>query len=116
MSILCSIGSFSVSGSRLSQIFCTVALTCLLACFASQSTFAQSKAEAGSAVISMKVNINSAGAEEISEMLIGVGLKKAKAIVDFRKENGVFATVEDITLVKGIGKSTLEKNRGRIMI
>ncbi|MEE9302842.1 MAG: helix-hairpin-helix domain-containing protein [Thiotrichaceae bacterium] len=57
------------------------------------------------------VNINKANAETIAENLKGVGLSKAKAIVKYRKDNGKFESVDELTNVKGIGEKTLEKNR-----
>ena len=62
------------------------------------------------------VNINTASAEELSETLQGVGLKKAEAIVSWREKNGPFKRVEDLANVKGIGASTLDKNRSRIRL
>jgi competence protein ComEA len=56
------------------------------------------------------LNINSASAEDISKSLKGVGIKKAQAIVDYRESYGDFHNVDELTAVKGIGKSTLAKN------
>lgn len=64
----------------------------------------------------VRVNINSAKADVISDALVGVGLKKAQAIVAYRKKNGRFKSVEDLVLVKGIGNAILEKNRSRITL
>ena len=60
------------------------------------------------------VNINSASAEEIMLSLKGVGKKKAKAIVDYRKKNGKFKTIDDLMKVKGIGKKLIAKNKKRV--
>jgi competence protein ComEA len=57
------------------------------------------------------VNINTADAAAIAEELSGVGMKKAQAIIDYRKSNGDFKTIESLTEVKGIGLKTVEKNR-----
>lgn len=62
------------------------------------------------------VNINSASAEELAESLVGVGLSKAKAIVDSRERQGGFKTPEDLARVKGLGLKTVEKNRARIRL
>ncbi len=62
------------------------------------------------------VNINTATAAELKDKLVGIGTKKAQAIVEYREKNGPFLTVEQITEVSGIGKATLEKNRDRILI
>ena len=62
------------------------------------------------------VNVNTADAETISAELQGVGLSKALAIVDYRKAHGPFKSVDDLTLVKGIGERTLEINRANILL
>jgi len=64
----------------------------------------------------IKVNINSANADLLADALVGVGLSKAKAIVKYRKANGKFRKVDDLVLVKGIGKSILEKNKARLTL
>lgn len=62
------------------------------------------------------VNVNSADAETISSELKGVGLSKAKAIVDYRKKHGPFRSADDLSLVKGIGERTVELNRDDIKV
>ncbi len=62
------------------------------------------------------VNINTADAETISAELQGVGLSKAHAIVNYRKAHGPFKSVDDLTLVKGIGERTVEINRAYILL
>jgi competence protein ComEA len=62
------------------------------------------------------VNVNSADAETISAELQGVGFTKALAIVDYRKSHGPFKSVDDLTLVKGIGARTVEINRVNILL
>jgi len=60
------------------------------------------------------VNINKADAETIAESLNGIGLKKAQAIIQYRKENGAFKTVNELANVKGIGEKTIKKNKADI--
>jgi competence protein ComEA len=55
------------------------------------------------------VDINRASVKELSS-LKGIGTKKAKAIVEYRKLH-CFKSVDDIVKVKGIGKKFLEKNK-----
>ena len=62
------------------------------------------------------VNVNTADAETISAELQGVGLSKALAIVDYRKANGPFKSVDDLALVKGIGERTVDNNRANILL
>ena len=62
------------------------------------------------------VNINLATAAELQDKLVGIGAKKAQAIVDYREKNGKFVSLEQLTEVSGIGKATLEKNRDRIAL
>ncbi len=62
-----------------------------------------------------KININTATVSELMT-LDGIGEVKAKAIVEYREKNGYFKSIDDITLVKGIGEKTLEKNRDKITV
>ena len=63
-----------------------------------------------------QVNINTADAETIAAELNGVGLSKAKAIVEYRSKHGPFRSVDDLSLVKGIGERTVDKNRSDIQV
>jgi len=62
------------------------------------------------------VDINTADAETISTELNGIGLAKAKAIVEYRQKYGPFKNPEDLSLVKGIGDKTVELNRSNILV
>ena len=64
---------------------------------------------------SQKININTASADELTN-LKGIGEKKAKMIIDFREDNGPFKQPEDIIKVPGIGPKTLEANKDRIVV
>ncbi len=56
------------------------------------------------------VNINAAGATELSQ-LPGLGAITAQKIVEHRKANGPFASHDDLLAVPGIGPMTLEAMR-----
>ena len=60
------------------------------------------------------VNINTAGPEEL-QTLINVGPVKAERIIDYRRENGPFRSIEEIMNVSGIAEVTLEENRDRLV-
>ncbi|QCF26475.1 ComEA family DNA-binding protein [Hydrocarboniclastica marina] len=62
------------------------------------------------------VNLNTATVEVLAESLEGIGASKAQAIVDYREANGSFKAVDDLANVKGIGASTIEKNRKTIVL
>ena len=57
------------------------------------------------------VNINTADAQSMAAGLNGIGPSKAAEIVKYRETYGPFASVDELTEVKGVGKSTIEKNR-----
>ncbi len=61
------------------------------------------------------VNINQAGAEELTG-LPGIGPSKAEAILAYREENGFFQNIEEITNVTGIGPSLFERIREKITV
>jgi comEA protein len=56
------------------------------------------------------VNVNTATAAEL-ELLPGVGPAKARAILEARRANGGFKSVEELEDVKGIGPAALERLR-----
>lgn len=62
------------------------------------------------------VDINSADAGRIAQVMVGIGASKAEAIVAYRKEHGPFKSVDDLALVKGVGAKTVEKNRERLTL
>jgi competence protein ComEA len=61
------------------------------------------------------ININTATQTEL-ESLSGIGPVYAKAIIQYRLENGPFEKIEDIQEVKGIGPVTFEKIRSNITV
>ena len=62
------------------------------------------------------VNVNEADAETLSAELIGIGMAKAEAIVEFREQHGAFESPEEILKVKGIGPRVLAANDGNILV
>lgn len=73
-------------------------------------------AEPAAAPAVTTVNINDADAETLAAVLVGVGETRAEDIIRYREQFGPFTTVEQLTEVKGIGRSTLEKNRAAIKL
>uniref|UniRef100_UPI00358FB70B transcription initiation factor TFIID subunit 11-like isoform X2 n=1 Tax=Myxine glutinosa TaxID=7769 RepID=UPI00358FB70B len=57
-----------------------------------------------------KIDINSASAAELEQGLVGVGRRRAQAIVRRRKEIGGFESVEELARVRGIGAWVQEMN------
>ena len=68
------------------------------------------------AYASTPVNINTADAPTLAQSLEGVGLAKAQAIVAWREANGAFESADQLTEVKGIGASLVERNRDAIQV
>ena len=66
--------------------------------------------------VQAKVNINTASADEIAKGIKGIGKKKAQLIVEYREKYGAFATVDELTDVKGIGKGILSANAGLLTV
>lgn len=62
------------------------------------------------------VNINTADAPTLAAAIKGVGEKKAVAIVEYRKAHGPFKSVDELALVDGIGKATVDKSRSNLKV
>ena len=63
-----------------------------------------------------QVNINTADADTLSNELSGIGQSKAEAIVAYRDQYGPYKQLEDLANVKGIGLSTIEKNKSKMIL
>ena len=79
----------------------------------SKSTSSSGKKEENKsqkAKVTYPVNINTASSREL-DALPGIGEVLAQRILDYRKANGAFSSVDELVKVKGIGEKTLEKLR-----
>ncbi len=61
------------------------------------------------------ININTANIDELTK-LSGIGEAKAKLIIEYREQNGKFKEIKELTNVKGIGDSLIEKIKDNITI
>jgi len=61
------------------------------------------------------VNINTASAEEL-QLLPGVGDSRAAAILEARKNQGSFKSIDALLEVKGIGPAMLERMRPHVAL
>ncbi len=62
-----------------------------------------------------KLNINTASAEQL-ESLPGVGPVTARAIIEYRQQNGGFRSVDELIEVRGIGPKRLEQIRPYVFV
>jgi competence protein ComEA len=62
------------------------------------------------------VNVNTAQAQVLAEVLDGIGSAKAQAIIQYREQYGEFTSVEELLDVRGIGPRVLEANREKIAL
>ncbi len=65
--------------------------------------------------IKLKIDLNRAEWYELI-ILPGIGEKKARAIVEYRKEAGRFKTIEQLCEVSGIGTKTVKKIKNLVFI
>ena len=61
------------------------------------------------------VDVNTADLAQL-DTLRGIGPALAQRIIDYREENGPFASIDELLEVKGIGEATLEGFRGRAVV
>src|SRR5574342_798126 len=64
---------------------------------------------------SAAVNINTATKEELTS-LKGVGEKRAQEIIDYRKKNGNFKSIDDLEKVPGIGPGLMKQIRSDVTV
>ena len=69
----------------------------------------------GQSVSDGRVNLNTAGKEELMT-LAGIGEKKAEAIIQYRNTSGGFGSIEELMQVEGIKEGTFEKIKEDIVI
>ena len=69
----------------------------------------------GNADVSGKININTAGKDELMT-LTGIGEAKAQSILDYREEHGQFGSIEDLMLIEGIKEGVFNKIKEDITI
>jgi len=61
------------------------------------------------------VDINHADSKELTS-LKGIGKSKAEKIIEYRKSNGCFKSINELVNVKGIGKGIVTKNESQMKI
>ncbi|WP_392564775.1 helix-hairpin-helix domain-containing protein [Orbus wheelerorum] len=64
----------------------------------------------------INININQSSAEDLARNLNGIGLNKAKKIVEYREKFGPFVSIEQLKEVSGIGQSILDANVGKLIL
>lgn len=82
--------------SKPSLTICSIAAAALLVALALPALAADGK-----------VNVNTATAQQL-QMLPGVGPALAQRMVEYRKQNGDFKSLEQLALVRGIGEKKCE--------
>jgi competence protein ComEA len=61
------------------------------------------------------VNVNTATKEELTSIK-GIGDKRAQEIIDYRKKNGDFKSVDDLEKVPGIGPGIMKQIRSQVTV
>ncbi len=62
-----------------------------------------------------KININTADHETLTSVT-GIGPSLANSIISYREKNGSFASVADLTKIRGIGNAFITANKDNLTI
>ena len=76
---------------------------------------ASAPAMAGEASLTGVVNVNTATVDQLV-LLPGIGEARANALIQARKQQGGFKSVDELLEVKGIGKAGLAKLRPHVAV
>lgn len=95
------------------RLFCSLLIAITAAVISPLSVIAAEPETEAS--ITAPININTASAQELTA-LKGVGESKAQAIIAWRDKNGPFEKIEQLLEVNGIGESTLNDVRKRVVL
>lgn len=99
---------FYTQSAPLRGVFWVLLILGLSPLIMSTTAYAQGNSEVTQTAM---VNINTADAQALAAGLKGIGQSRADDIVRYRETYGPFSSVEELVEVKGVGKSTIEKNR-----
>lgn len=61
------------------------------------------------------VNLNTATKDDLAGIK-GIGPMKAQSIIDYRKKNGSFKSVDELDNVKGFGSKSVQKVRSELTV
>lgn len=61
--------------------------------------------------LSQKINLNTATIHQLTGSFKGIGKKRAQAIVQYRLAHHGFKSIDELALIKGLGKKFLQRNR-----
>ena len=61
------------------------------------------------------VNINTAD-KEVLMTIKGIGEKRAEAIIEYRKKNGPFKSVDQLAEIRGVGQVFVDANRNLLVV
>ena len=61
------------------------------------------------------ININTAD-QEMLMSIKGIGDKRARAIIDYRKEHGPFKSIDELAEIKGLGQFFIDSNRESLVV
>ena len=96
------------TNSAVSGIASTVAALGVLACVSFPGAAAAADNET--------IDVNTATGETLASTMSGVGVTLGKAIVEYRRLNGPFRSIDELVRVRGIGVKLLDRSRDRLRV
>ncbi len=100
---------------KISLAVVALAMGLVQSAYAAEKAATETTAKPVTATAAAMVNVNTATVDQLTTIK-GLGPKKAQAIVDYRKDNGAFKSVDDLKKVPGISEKLFASIKPQVTV
>jgi competence protein ComEA len=100
---------------KISLVVVALVMGLVQSAYAAQKAATETTTKPVTAAATAMVNVNTATVDQLTTIK-GLGPKKAQAIVDYRKDNGAFKSVDDLKKVPGISEKLFASIKPQVTV